>query len=233
METIHCRSAKFSSDLLACTCPFLSVFSGEDSQTVSELWQLKALGSVSRCSHSFLKIWEHPSVRLHNHCWHRQSYIQREMQTWMMVTNSSDIDGPLSSLARPNDRHVNVDWDCDQPLWHADQPSCVVNLSLAAPTCHHRRLKEYKNLNLAAVLSILTCLMNINVDRLVGYLPAGYKPSPPPASVSSLSEGSFSSEHRQLSDDIAEFAKGRSEYVFDDLHCESKKQGTTSEWVVS
>jgi len=105
----------------------------------------------------------------------------------------------------------------------------VVNLSLAAPTCHHRRPKEYKNLNLAAVLSILACLMNINVDRLVGYLPAGYKPSPPPASVSSLSEGSFSSEHRQLSDDIAEFAKGRANTCLTIYTVSQKKQGTTSE----
>ena len=60
---------------------------------------------------------------------------------------------------------------------------------------------------------------------VVGYLPAGYKSSPP-ASVSSLSEGGFSSDDRLLSDEIAEFAEGRSEYVFDDLHMPTFNVGT-------
>ena len=47
----------------------------------------------------------------------------------MSAKNFGDIDAPLSSLAREDDRHVYVDRDPDRPLWQADRPRCVTNLS--------------------------------------------------------------------------------------------------------
>ena len=53
-----------------------------------------------------------------------------------MAKNFSNVDKPLPSLAREDDRHVNVDRDSDRPLWQADRqfwqadrPGYVVSLS--------------------------------------------------------------------------------------------------------